>query len=332
MLIPTAILTEHAKPVGVWCFDTVMNKFVEEGYSVSDFHYLDTLDGLTFEKSGINTAALLGYYRDNYVITIDYTSIFYVSKQELLKYTPINYIISKNGTIRLKQGRLQNLEHIFRDDTFTISSMLFESCSSGVQRKVKGYDNKTRKVGIIKYPLANGSKDIEYEVLYSIIGEAVGIPVCPAKLGVCCGKPCVLSVFKYKEAQSFMSIHKYMVSRSCWSLDEMLIRLNDVETFIGYMLLDYVCEQEDRHSKNIAVCNEKLYPLYDNGKAFRIGTIGRDSQRYRLTVERNIKQWHNTYEYVRAWLMRFEDIILPLQYQKEQQIIRENVVELRGRL
>ena len=68
----------------------------------------------------------------------------------------------------------------------------------------------------------------------------------------------------------------HSISFGLKSFGEILKSLSDKDKWIfdKYMLLDYILLQEDRHYSNLAVVNNRLYPLFDNGECLGIGSIG----------------------------------------------------------
>lgn len=331
MLIYVAIVKEHLYPVALRYFNTETGVFGEQSCNdFRKFEYLSVLDGLSLTKEDMGTCCVLGRYKQFYVVTLDCLNMQYLPKTELLKYIPVNYTVTSDDRVLPKGFKLWDLSHLFSKDTFYIEAMLSKSYSAGQQRKFMGSDLITGKRGVIKYPLFSGSKDILYEVLYYQIGEQLNLPVCEARLGVCCGRPCVLSVYEYNVSDDWLSFAKYMVRHNLKNEFEVVMKLNQVELFCCYLLLDCVCNQTDRHSRNLAVCNDKIYPLYDNGRAFT-GTAGYASAQYRAVLERNIKQWNNQYSRVHDCIEKLKKLQLP-QHPLEWRTIRQNLKNLEALL
>lgn len=329
MLLDVAIIIENLRPVSVYCFDTLTGKFREiAGKSTVSIGYLEKIDGLTMEKQGVNTCAVLGTYNEQFVVTFDYNTIYHITKAELLNYVPTNYCITANRCVRLKRGKLQDLTHLFKQDDFVIINQTTEAYSQGQQRKVVGRSKSSGKVGVIKFPLYIGSRDIDYEWLYYYIGIQVGIPVCRVERGKVGNKSCILSAFEYTELDSFSSMLSYMQTHNIATISEVAYMLNQVDLLYCCLLMDYICVQEDRHLRNFAICNARLYPLFDNGRAFGNGVIGRDSQQYRGVVERNFANWIKLYSNVKNVFKRFKALKLPANYSTEAKIVRKNIAVL----
>ena len=77
------------------------------------------------------------------------------------------------------------------------------------------------------------------------------------------------------------------------SFGEILKSLSDKDKWIfdKYMLLDYILLQEDRHYSNLAVVNNRLYPLFDNGECLGFNSISYFSSNFRSYVERLDKNY-----------------------------------------
>lgn len=327
MLIYVAVVEERFKPVALRFFNTETGSFGEQPYrEVPECKYLSVLDGLTLYKQDNDTCCLLGKFGQFYVVTLDCLNIQYLSKIDLLKHTPVNYSVTRDYRVVPKGFKMQDLSHLFANDTFCATSFVSKTYSAGQQRKFFGYDIQTGRHGVIKYPLCAGSKDITYEVVYFLIGKQLGLPVCEAKLGVCCGKSCVLSVYEYDTTDMWESFASYMTRYNLLNEFEVAQKLNQFELFCCYLLLDYVCNQADRHSRNLAVCNNNIYPLYDNGRAFT-NSIGHASNTYRMVLERNFKQWYNQYKRVSICFDKLKRLNA-VQFWDEMQIIQQNVKRL----
>jgi hypothetical protein len=229
----------------------------------------------------------LGKSIDRYVITFGTRDLFCVARDVLRKYSISNGRFDAAGHFRLYSGSLADLSGIFAKDTFDFIGLLLSnsSGSQGLRRKFTGRDIRTGDIGIVKFDLP---ERMLYECLYDTIGSRLGIRVCRASLGIYAGKPCVISCFEYNPYMDVVMSFKQRMKAVNRDLDALLQKLSidDRHKFDKYMILDYILEQADRHMSNLALCNDGLYPLYDNGCCLGSDPIGYFSQQFRLYAER----------------------------------------------
>jgi len=292
---------------------------------------LPVYDGITFAniRSSNKIAIVLGKFQDKYVISLGWSTVLTVHKQVLKDFKQTNWYFDSSGKLRLKHGRLKDLSEMFKNDTAQIIDTIIDMADSSSGQQSKAYGTSGDLYGILKYPISIDSKDIEYEVLYYIVGKQLGIPVVRAKIVVVAGRKCVISVFEYdKRKEEFITFYDYIDLEDI-SEYELLKRLDpdDLKKYSGYLVLDYIMNQGDRHLRNLGLVDGKLYPLYDNGRCLTMG-IG-ESSRHRQAVLKNIKSWYNTNKYVKGIIDRYGKVRLPDNYIDEKQIMDCNYNELR---
>jgi len=113
--------------------------------------------------------------------------------------------------------------------------------------------------------------DVESEVAVSLLGEKLGIPVCPA---VRVGKDTVFSTFLYDFSKEYI-VHFRRLFDGARSDNEYrnLIgtRPQYRDDIARMILLDFITRQDDRHLSNMAIKigngAESFYALYDNGRS-----------------------------------------------------------------
>ena len=93
--------------------------------------------------------------------------------------------------------------------------------------------------------------------------------------------------------------------------------------FDKMMILDYILSQQDRHYSNIALLNDKMYPLFDNGECLGIGSIGFFSENYRKYVRRLNRNYIKKIIDI-SNLHQIKNILNP----DEAKIVQSNIKEL----
>lgn len=346
MKIATNVIVEHGTIVAVTFYNTHTLEFEEE--RVEDIRYknwynrLPMIDGFTMAVvKNPGRCTIIGRDIDMIVISSGMRDITKIKESQVFKCQPVNLRIERRKgerTLVINEGKIPDLHRVFENNTFEVCEYLNNmlGSSGGMQRKYYGYKKGTQTYGIIKYPLMRGSKDIEYEVLYKKVGDVLGVPVVRAIMGEYNKEKCVLSVFEYdKTSDNFITLYRYMRNNKL-SVDDVIEQLKDgKETYIKYMIMDYIMVQEDRHFRNIAICNNRLYPLYDNGRCLGNGVIGTISKGNRNLVERNIKEWSKEYPWVSQALGRIKDVEYVIELEtgdknsKEYEMIERNMCRLK---
>lgn len=340
MLIVVNTIYQSMKPYSLTVFNTDNGKFSEAGLNsvpAEEWHNLvPKVDGYTmtiFDTSEIRYI-LLGKYNGSYVVTNGGREIRIVSAEKIRNSKPVNWYIDENNKIQMFGAQTADLSFLFENDTFVFTEDAedLSGSSAGQQEKFYGYLKSNPEInGLIKFPIMTGSKDIEYEVLYKTAGDTLGVPVVRAYTGIYTGRPCVLSVFEYdEEFDSFKTFYKCMIQENT-TLSGILNRVNNPDVFTRYLILDYLFAQEDRHYRNLAVCNNSVYPLFDNGRCLGTGAVTSISAGNHVAVERNIKNWYCSDENVRKMIHEFENlktVMLP-QYENEYRMLERNYEKLR---
>jgi len=136
---------------------------------------------------------------------------------------------------------------------------------------IKRYGAYNGKYGIYKQRISPLTTDVESEVAVSLLGERLGVPVCPAVLT---DKDTVFSTFLYDFSKEYI-VHFRRLFNGQRTDNEYR---NLVGARPGYkddiarmILLDFITRQDDRHLSNMAIKigagGESFYPLYDNGRS-----------------------------------------------------------------
>jgi hypothetical protein len=137
---------------------------------------------------------------------------------------------------------------------------------------IKRYGVFNGRYGIYKKRINPLVTDAESEVAVFLLGEKLGVSMCPVYWA---DKDTVFSVFTYDFSKEYVVHFRRLFDDSPRSGNELenLIGLRpQYKADIAKMvLLDFITRQDDRHLSNMAVkisgAGESFYPLYDNGRS-----------------------------------------------------------------
>jgi excisionase family DNA binding protein len=142
---------------------------------------------------------------------------------------------------------------------------------------IKRYGVYNGKYGIYKRRISPLTTDVESEVAVSLLGEKLGVPVCPA---VRADQDTVFSTFLYDFSKEYIVHFRRLFdgARSDNEYQNLLgVRPRYRDDIARMILLDFITRQDDRHLSNIAVKisgrtsppggAESFYALYDNGRS-----------------------------------------------------------------
>jgi hypothetical protein len=146
-----------------------------------------------------------------------------------------------------------------------------ESVDSPEGYNIKRYGVHNGKYGIYKQRINPLTTDVESEVAVSLLGERLGVPVCPA---VRIDKDHVFSTFLYDFSKEYIVHFRRLFDgpRSENEYQNLVgVRPSYRDDIARLILLDFITRQDDRHLSNIAVKvsggAESFYALYDNGRS-----------------------------------------------------------------
>jgi hypothetical protein len=127
------------------------------------------------------------------------------------------------------------------------------------------------KYGIYKQRINPLTTDAESEIAVYLLGERLGVPVCPAFRA---DQDTVFSTFLYDFSKEYI-VHFRRLFDGARS-DNEYRNLSDVrpryrDEIARMILLDFITRQDDRHLSNMAIKisggAESFYALYDNGRS-----------------------------------------------------------------
>jgi len=136
---------------------------------------------------------------------------------------------------------------------------------------IKRYGVYNGKYGIYKQRISPLATDVESEVAVYLLGEKLGVPVCPA---VRTGRDTVFSAFMYDFSKEYIVPFRRLFDgpRSDNEYQNLAsVRPPYRDDIARMILLDFITRQDDRHLSNMAIKVgegvESFYPLYDNGRS-----------------------------------------------------------------
>jgi len=151
------------------------------------------------------------------------------------------------------------------------------SSSTGNNEKFLGRRICDGKLGVVKFPIIKSSLDCINEVVAYRLGLLFGIPVCKASREVFDGRACIISEYAVApdDVNRIVSLRRAVGEadrtkfNAIFNIDWICSHISReaMQDYIRMILLDILMRQTDRHVKNIAFINNKMYPLFDNGRS-----------------------------------------------------------------
>jgi len=136
---------------------------------------------------------------------------------------------------------------------------------------IKRYGVYNGRYGIYKQRISPLTTDVESEIAVSLLGEKLGVPVCPA---VRVDKDTVFSTFLFDFSSEYIVHFRRLFdgARSDNEYQNLIgVRPRYRDDVARMILLDFITRQDDRHLSNIAIKisggSESFYALYDNGRS-----------------------------------------------------------------
>ena len=290
MQIPVAHLTQYGTIIGSIVYDTDKNAFIDSKKQYQrDLPLQDYTDCTVINNSCITLVGKVAK-RNTLVCCFGDNFCYELDKQFLSKYKISNAHLDQADNYYCIDGSLQDLSYLYPDGNIRFLNHFYANnqSSKGVARKFSAlYRNKRC---IVKFSKTN-NEDLYNEQKYKQISDLLGVNCCDTYLSEYYGKKCVISIFEYDRNDiyiSFKNLNK--------SIDIILDSFckEDKLMFDKYMLLDYILLQQDRHFSNLAVVNDRLYPLFDNGECLGLGAISYFSSNFRTYIERLDKDYLRT--------------------------------------
>ena len=250
-------------------FDTHSGKFSSRT-NLTPCRSVTELNGVDYSIiKNYGSFTLLGVYGRNYVICNTSCRIGVISKKDIVVDSYQNIRTDKLGRIFCTDGKLEDLSYLFKTDTVNFKgyySTGSSGSSNGVAYKFFGQDRKTKVFGIVK--ACRLSTSLRNELEYKRIADKLNIPAVPVKPAIYCGRQYIFSQYIYNSVSDiWLSFASIMKLHKCSEAD-IVQQYGIIHDYYEAMLLDYITGASDRHMHNIAICNNKLYPMFDNECAF----------------------------------------------------------------
>ena len=298
MLIVVNKLSQMEFVVGYTVFNTDNGKF-ETAKSLENCYYHDIdkyamYDYMSNYLWGKSTV-VLGYSiikgHKYYIINFGRKSFYIVAYKYLCDNINniLNIHFDKANRLRFYNNKaIPDITHLCKNEHFEYIDKITNGQigSVGQNEKFLGRHIDTGLIGVVKFPLRENMQrhlleynDARNEVICYNLGKLFGVHCCRVIEGLSCGKYCVLSVFEYDmRTESICSLRKTLARMGYSEGDRFnfnalinkygeQFRIN----FLRIMAFDYVTCQADRHMSNIAIYNNDIYPLYDNGRSLALG-------------------------------------------------------------
>ena len=282
MQIPVANLTRYGAIVGSVLYDTVENRFTDSNTVCKrSLPVQDYLDCTVNNNSCITVVGEIPA-RNMYVCCFGDNFCYELREPYLRKFTISNMKLDHENRLQCMDGKLDDLSYLFPDDRIEFVSLFWGSnqSSKGIARKFSARYNG--KLCIVKFTKGN-NEDLDNELRYKQICDLLGVNCCQVYVSEYYGKKCAVSVYAYGKEDIYISFKN--LNRT---VEQIVSSFSpeDKRMFDKYLLLDYILLQQDRHYSNLAVVNNGLYPLFDNGECLGLGSISSFSRNFRTYIER----------------------------------------------
>jgi hypothetical protein len=289
MEIPVSYIIKYGQPFGIIVYDTSTDKYLDRPMSNIQ-RELPCQDYMSCSLSTNNIATVVGkVYSDNsYVVCFGDNFLYNLDRQTLLKYRLSNMKLTKGNKLICIDGKLPDMQDMFPDRGIKFIGHITEvqASSQGEARKFNALYNG--KLCVVKFTKGN-NVDLHNEIVYKQLADCMNVPCCRVMLSEYYHKRCCISIYEYNPQKdlyiSFKNLQKpidSIVSNFDWKSRRSLDKI---------LLLDYLTSQQDRHLSNLATCNGRMYPAFDNGECFGLGAIGLSSQSFRQYILRQDKHY-----------------------------------------
>lgn len=288
MLIPINVIRTIRYPdmYTVWDTEGLCFREVKSACVRCD---LPVMDGFSCELVSGAKITVIGYCRSGYVCSFGLNDVFLLSKSQLLAFRAwTNVRVDKLNRVYVLDSGLPDLTSWFPDEKLRFSSFSTGGSTGSLGQARKFFALYDNHFGVCKRSRVNDI-ELRYEVLYKRVADIWGIICCPAKMVRYANRDWVFSQYLYNpQTQIFQSFRQ--LGEPVGEIYNSLCR-DDKLMFDKMMILDYCMEQSDRHVSNLALVDNRLYALYDNGACLGLEPIGHESFGLRRYVEQLPKNY-----------------------------------------
>ena len=281
MSIPVCYISQYGRIIGTCDFDGT--KFIDNKSTSILNRKLPVQDYISCEIiDESNICTVVGRDNKEYIVCFGDNALYRVDRETLSKYNVSNAII-KNGKLFITD-KVEDLGYRFPDKKIVFNAKFKEikQSSIGIARKFYGKYNK--RYCVVKFSKQSNNRDIQNEIKYYEIASILGVKCCRVVYSRYDNKDCCISFFEYDKNKDVFSSFKKL-NKPIEQIYKSLSKDEKIE-FDKMMILEYILSQQDRHYSNIALLNDKMYPLFDNGECLGVGSIGFFSENYRKYVRR----------------------------------------------
>lgn len=282
--LPVCKISSYNNIVGTIFYDTSSNRFIDDKVRIQRILPVQDFASCITMTNNLCTVVGKDYSTGNYIVCFGDNFLYSLDKESLYKYRLTNIKICKDNRFRCIDGKLEDLSYLFPDKKieFLDEKSSIQESSLGVARKfVAKYNNK---LCVVKFSKLRNNMDLINEIKYYKLAQILGVSCCKVHLSKYFGKMCCISEFRYNINKDVFNSFKVLGGNPMKIYQNLSSK--DKMKFDKLMVLDYIVEQQDRHMSNIALCNDKLYPSFDNGECLRVGSVGYFSSNFRTYVER----------------------------------------------
>lgn len=319
MQIPVCYITQYGNIIGTIDYlDNHIFRDNRDNYSIE--RELPLQDLISCEVINNNICTVVGRDKKYYIVCFGDNYLYRINRDTLIKYNISNAKQTRDNRIIITD-KIHDLGCLFPDkDIIFDKNYIGEyQTSLGIARKF--FAKYKGHYCIVKFSKRSDNKDLENEIKYYKIARILGVDCCRVIYSKYDGRDCCISIFEYnREKDVFSSFRK--LNKPLGKIYEQLSDKDKIK-YNNMMILDFVLSQQDRHYSNIALCNNRLYPLFDNGECLGIGSIGHFSANNRQFVKKL------PVNYIRKFISRQQLAeILKILNEDEQHLLRNNLKEL----
>ena len=201
-----------------------------------------------------------------------------LSRYDVPRITEITRGIHPKDLIWIARSKNERLDSAMTDVFSSVFLQRVDKSGESVDTpegyNIKRYGVFDGRYGIYKQRISPMSGDVESEIAVSLLGDRLGIPVCPA---VRAGSDTVFSTFLFDFSKEYIVHFRRLFDgpRSDNEYRNLVgVRPQYRDDIARMILLDFITRQDDRHLSNMAIkigsgapAAESFYALYDNGRS-----------------------------------------------------------------
>lgn len=321
MLIPVCNISQYGMLLNMQvAYDTSQNKFVDQKGRCD--RTLPIQDYISCSITNNNICTLVGHNAKEYVVCFGDNMLYSVSKNVLHNYTISNAHYDSLGRIRCAD-KLVDLQKFFPDKNIKFGKVFSCDEKSSLGEAKKFFGTYMGKPCVVKMSKSD-DKDILNERSYYEASLLLGVKCCEAIVSIYYGKKCCISIYDYDINKDIFRSFKSLGG----NFENVVSKLSKKDRIeLDKMLIfDFIFSQQDRHMSNIALINNNIYSMFDNGECLGIGVIGHFSSMHR----RYVKNLDKNYIKKLLPLDKLKELSAVHYYNKEicLNIIKNNIREL----